>query len=45
MHPDQKTLAAMFEAAGLERVQVFNLAAGIVALHEGVKLGSAARPR
>jgi demethylmenaquinone methyltransferase/2-methoxy-6-polyprenyl-1,4-benzoquinol methylase len=37
MHPDQKTLAAMFEAAGFERVQVFNLTAGVVALHEGVK--------
>jgi len=39
MHPDQATLKAMMEQAGLERVQVFNLAAGIVALHEGVKLG------
>lgn len=38
MHPDQGTLAAMFRAAGLERVKVFNLTAGVVALHEGVKL-------
>jgi demethylmenaquinone methyltransferase/2-methoxy-6-polyprenyl-1,4-benzoquinol methylase len=38
MHPDQKTLATMFEAAGFSRVQVFNLTAGVVALHEGVKL-------
>jgi demethylmenaquinone methyltransferase/2-methoxy-6-polyprenyl-1,4-benzoquinol methylase len=38
MHPDQKTLATMFEAAGFSRVQVFTLSAGVVALHEGVKL-------
>ena len=38
MHPDQATLAAMMEAAGFARVQVFNLSAGIVALHEGIKL-------
>ena len=38
MHPDQDTLKAMMEQAGLERVQVFNLAAGVVALHEGIKL-------
>jgi len=38
MHPDQATLKGMLEDAGLERVRVFNLAAGIVALHEGVKL-------
>jgi demethylmenaquinone methyltransferase/2-methoxy-6-polyprenyl-1,4-benzoquinol methylase len=38
MHPDQATLADMFRAAGLERVRVFNLTAGVVALHEGVKL-------
>ena len=38
MHPDQAALAAMMEAAGLARVRVFNLSAGIVALHEGVKL-------
>jgi demethylmenaquinone methyltransferase/2-methoxy-6-polyprenyl-1,4-benzoquinol methylase len=38
MHPDQATLADMFRAAGLERVQVFNLTAGVVALHEGAKL-------
>lgn len=39
MHPDQATLRAMMEQAGLARMQVFNLAAGVVALHEGVKLG------
>jgi demethylmenaquinone methyltransferase/2-methoxy-6-polyprenyl-1,4-benzoquinol methylase len=39
MHPAQDTLAAMLEAAGLERVEYFNLAAGVVALHRGWKLG------
>ncbi|HWK62504.1 MAG TPA: bifunctional demethylmenaquinone methyltransferase/2-methoxy-6-polyprenyl-1,4-benzoquinol methylase UbiE [Eoetvoesiella sp.] len=38
MHPDQETLAAMLETAGLSRVRYFNLTAGVVALHEGVKL-------
>jgi len=38
MHPDQATLKAMLETAGFERVQFFNLAAGVVALHEGIKL-------
>jgi demethylmenaquinone methyltransferase/2-methoxy-6-polyprenyl-1,4-benzoquinol methylase len=38
MHPDQATLATMFRTAGFERVRVFNLTAGVVALHEGVKL-------
>ena len=37
MHPDQDTLKAMMEAAGLDRVEYFNLAAGIVALHRGFK--------
>ncbi len=36
MHPDQETLAAMLATAGFERVRVFNLTAGIVALHEGI---------
>ncbi|MBO1114858.1 bifunctional demethylmenaquinone methyltransferase/2-methoxy-6-polyprenyl-1,4-benzoquinol methylase UbiE [Bordetella petrii] len=39
MHPDQDTLADMMRTAGLERVQYFNLTAGVVALHEGVRLG------
>lgn len=39
MHPDQKTLASMMGTAGLANVQYFNLAAGMVALHEGVNLG------
>jgi demethylmenaquinone methyltransferase/2-methoxy-6-polyprenyl-1,4-benzoquinol methylase len=38
MHPDQETLKAMMEAAGLARVEYFNLAAGVVALHRGYKL-------
>jgi len=38
MHPDQDTLKAMMETAGLARVEYFNLAAGIVALHRGFKL-------
>ncbi len=38
MHPDQETLAVMLEDAGLSNVQFFNLAAGAVALHEGVNL-------
>ncbi|HSN19175.1 MAG TPA: bifunctional demethylmenaquinone methyltransferase/2-methoxy-6-polyprenyl-1,4-benzoquinol methylase UbiE [Usitatibacter sp.] len=37
MHPDQETLKAMMEAAGLGRVEYFNLAAGVVALHRGWK--------
>jgi demethylmenaquinone methyltransferase/2-methoxy-6-polyprenyl-1,4-benzoquinol methylase len=38
MHPDQETLKAMMEGAGLEKVEYFNLAAGVVALHRGFKL-------
>lgn len=38
MHPDQETLKAMMEAAGLARVEYFNLAAGVVALHRGWKM-------
>ena len=37
MHPDQEELKAMMEAAGLARVDYFNLAAGVVALHRGFK--------
>ena len=36
-HPDQETLKRMMERAGLERVEYFNLAAGVVALHRGYK--------
>jgi len=35
MHPDQATLKAMMEQAGFDRVEVHNLAAGVVALHLG----------
>ena len=38
MHPDQQTLAAMLEQAGLDRVEYFNLAAGAVAVHRACKL-------
>ena len=37
MHPDQETLKGMMEGAGLTRVEYFNLAAGVVALHRGFK--------
>jgi demethylmenaquinone methyltransferase/2-methoxy-6-polyprenyl-1,4-benzoquinol methylase len=37
MHPDQQTLKGMMEQAGLERVEYFNLTAGVAALHTGVK--------
>jgi demethylmenaquinone methyltransferase/2-methoxy-6-polyprenyl-1,4-benzoquinol methylase len=35
MHPDQATLKAMMQAAGFDRVEVHNLAAGVVAVHLG----------
>ena len=38
MHPDQDTLKSMMEQVGLERVQYFNLTAGVAALHTGIKL-------
>jgi demethylmenaquinone methyltransferase/2-methoxy-6-polyprenyl-1,4-benzoquinol methylase len=37
VHPDQETLKQMMELAGLERVEFFNLSAGVVALHRGYK--------
>jgi demethylmenaquinone methyltransferase/2-methoxy-6-polyprenyl-1,4-benzoquinol methylase len=37
VHPDQAALQAMLEEAGLGEVQVFNLAAGAVAVHRGVR--------
>src|SRR5688572_26735090 len=39
MHPDQEMLAGMMRGAGLDQVDYFNLAAGVVALHRGWKLG------
>jgi len=37
MHPDQQQLKAMMKAAGFGHVDVHNLAAGVVALHVGIK--------
>ncbi len=37
MHPDQDTLKTMMEQAGLDSVKYYNLSAGVVALHVGVK--------
>ena len=37
MHPDQDTLKQMMTSAGFDRVDYFNLAAGVVALHRGFK--------
>jgi demethylmenaquinone methyltransferase/2-methoxy-6-polyprenyl-1,4-benzoquinol methylase len=36
-HPDQATLKAMMKSAGFGHVDVHNLAAGVVALHVGIK--------
>ena len=38
MHPDQEALKTMLQEAGLERVEYFNLTAGVAALHTGIKL-------
>jgi demethylmenaquinone methyltransferase/2-methoxy-6-polyprenyl-1,4-benzoquinol methylase len=38
MHPDQETLKKMMQDAGLAKVEYFNLAAGVVALHRGYKI-------
>ncbi len=37
MHPDQAALKALMQTAGFAHVDVHNLAAGIVALHVGIK--------
>jgi len=37
VHPDQATLKAMMKDAGFGHVDVHNLAAGVVALHVGIK--------
>ncbi|MFO0483550.1 MAG: bifunctional demethylmenaquinone methyltransferase/2-methoxy-6-polyprenyl-1,4-benzoquinol methylase UbiE [bacterium] len=37
-HPDQDTLKQMMVDAGFERVEYFNLSAGVVALHRGYRL-------
>jgi demethylmenaquinone methyltransferase/2-methoxy-6-polyprenyl-1,4-benzoquinol methylase len=36
-HPDPDALKVMMEQAGLERVEYFTLAAGVVALHRGYR--------
>ena len=38
VHPNQEALKGMMEQAGLSRVDFFNLAAGVVALHRGYKI-------
>jgi demethylmenaquinone methyltransferase/2-methoxy-6-polyprenyl-1,4-benzoquinol methylase len=37
MHPSQPELADMMRGAGFDRVEYFNLSAGVVALHRGFK--------
>jgi len=37
-HPDQAALAEMMRQAGFAQVEVYNLAAGVVAVHRGVRL-------
>lgn len=37
MHPDQETLKQMMLDAGFDRADYYNLSAGVVALHKGVK--------
>lgn len=38
VHPDQEALAALLQRAGLSGVEVFNLAAGAVAVHRGYRI-------
>ena len=37
MHPDQAALKSMLEASGFGAVEVYNLAAGVVAVHRAVR--------
>ncbi len=37
VHPDQEQLKTLIEQAGLERVEYYNLSAGVVALHRAYK--------
>ena len=37
VHPDQEQLKSLMEQAGLEKVEYFNLSAGVVALHRGYR--------
>lgn len=39
VHPAQQELKSILESTGFERVEYFNLAAGVVAVHRGFKLG------
>ncbi len=38
MHPDQETLKQMMYEAGFGKVDYYNLTAGVVALHKGIKI-------
>jgi demethylmenaquinone methyltransferase/2-methoxy-6-polyprenyl-1,4-benzoquinol methylase len=38
VHPDQEQLKELMQQAGFERVEYFNLSAGVVALHRGYRL-------
>jgi demethylmenaquinone methyltransferase/2-methoxy-6-polyprenyl-1,4-benzoquinol methylase len=38
VHPDQEEVKNLLEQAGLEKVEYFNLSAGVVALHRGYRL-------
>jgi len=38
MHPDQEALKTLMQTAGFNRIDFFNLAAGVVALHRGYAL-------
>lgn len=37
VHPTQEELKLLMQESGFERVEYFNLAAGVVALHRGFK--------
>ncbi|MEO7761252.1 MAG: class I SAM-dependent methyltransferase, partial [Casimicrobiaceae bacterium] len=37
MHPDQQALRSMMEGAGFDKVEYFNLAGGLVAVHRALK--------
>ena len=37
MHPDQAALKALMETSGFAEVEVYNLAAGVVAVHRGIR--------
>jgi demethylmenaquinone methyltransferase / 2-methoxy-6-polyprenyl-1,4-benzoquinol methylase len=38
VHPDQNQLRDLFRQAGFEKVEYFNMAAGVVAVHRGFKI-------